>query len=158
MCILYEVQFKGTVTSMCTSEDKVLVCVVWVCVCVWPWLFVFFMCIHALCLCVCVLQSTNRESWALQGISCIITERLSEAGWILIEFCGVFHCLWSHSSEIRENFRAWCPSVSHTHSFSFSLPSSLSLRRLFPFCTLPLFSFWTLFSNPFLPLGLLSFS
>lgn len=96
----------------------------YVCLCVWPWLFVFFMCIHALCLCVCVRQSTNRESWALQGISCIITERFSEAGWILIEFCGVFHCLWSHSSEIRENFQAWCPSVSHTHSFSFSLPSS----------------------------------
>lgn len=82
---------------------------------------------------VCMRQRANRESWAVQGISCIITESFSEAGWILIEFCGVFHCLWSHGSKIRENFQAWRPSASHTLSVSFFLSSSL-----FPSTSLPI--------------------
>lgn len=52
MCILYEVQFKGTVTSMCTSEDKVLVCVVWVCVCMAMAVCLFH--VHSCTMFVCV--------------------------------------------------------------------------------------------------------
>lgn len=104
------------------------------------------------CVCVCVRQRANRESWAVRGISCIITERLIEAGWILIEFCGVFHRLWSHGSKIRENFQAWCPSASRTLSHSFSRPPPFfSPPLLFPFFALSLFSHFEL------PFPILSF-
>lgn len=43
-------------------------------------------------------------------------------------------------------------------SLSYSLFLSSSLLFPLPIFTLPLFSFWTPFSNPFLPLGLLSLS
>lgn len=99
-------------------------------------LFAFRVRVQALYAC----DRANRESWAVQGISCIITGSFSEAGWILIEFCGVFHRLWSHGSKIRENFQAWCPSASHPRSLSFFLPSSLFfLHFSSPFCTLRLF-------------------
>lgn len=107
-------------------------------------LFAFRVRVQALYAC----DRANRESWAVQGISCIITGSFSEAGWILIEFCGVFHRLWSHGSKIRENFQAWCPSASHPRSLSFFLPSSLFSSTSLPHFALSVFfSFWTPFSS-----------
>lgn len=98
-------------------------------------LFAFRVRVQALYAC----DRANRESWAVQGISCIITGSFSEAGWILIEFCGVFHRLWSHGSKIRENFQAWCPSASHPRSLSFFLPSSLFSSTSLPHFALSVF-------------------
>lgn len=99
--------------------------------------------------CVCVCNRANTERWAVQGISCIITASFSKAGWILIEYCRVFHRLRSHSSKIRENFQAWCPSASHTHSLSF-YPFSFTSLSISATISLLIFqsfhSFWAFVS------------
>lgn len=63
-----------------------------------------------------------------------------------MEFCGVFHRLWSHGSKIRENFQAWCPSASRARSLALALPPLPSFSPpLLP-------SIFELhFSNPFPP-------
>lgn len=91
-----------------------------------------------------VPQSKHTKSWDVKDVSCITTASFSKAGWILMEFCRVFHRLWSHSSEIRENFQTQCPSASAAslfllHCLLQSLPPSWGfVSLLIPFLCLTL--------------------